>query len=325
MVRLGAVALSMKLSGKIITLNLAAVMLISVSTFGVAYLKVSSGLNQLANEALAAAAATVQSEVKDLERKTQEVAVMLAGREDIIQALAQTNQAQIQDLSQKCLKQFGLGVITVANRSGTVVGRGHSSRVGDSVLAQANVKKALSGETVTLLEEGTEVKFSLRTGCPVKQGAEIIGTVTVGADLSKDHAFVDFIKNKHGVECTIFQKDRRESTTLLHDGQRLVGTRMDNPTVIETVLHQGKPFTSVNQIAGQAYDTYYWPIYGENHQMVGMFFIGKDRKYLEDARSQMLLALSGVMVVIGGLSLIAAFGLGRSIGRHTHSLRTPDP
>jgi hypothetical protein len=32
------------------------------------------------------------------------------------------------------------------------------------------------------------------------------------------------------------------------DGQRAIGTQMDNPQVIEAVLQQGKPFQNINTI-----------------------------------------------------------------------------
>ncbi|MBP1745951.1 MAG: methyl-accepting chemotaxis protein [Deltaproteobacteria bacterium] len=46
------------------------------------------------------------------------------------------------------------------------------------------------------------------------------------------------MKKELGVECTIFHNDMRVSTTILKDGQRVMGTKMDNPQVLETVLNK---------------------------------------------------------------------------------------
>ncbi len=67
--------------------------------------------------------------------------------------------------------------------------------------------------------------------------------------------FVDKMKKELGVECTIFHNDMRVSTTILKDGQRAIGTKMDNPQVIETVLKKGQIFHNENKIMDRMYDT----------------------------------------------------------------------
>ena len=142
-----------------------------------------------------------------------------------------------------------------------MVGRGHSDKAGDSVLSQSNVRKALGGEVSTGIEEGTVVKFSMRAGAPVKIGDKIVGSVTTGMDLtSADHAFVEGVKKEFGAECTIFQGDTRVTTTIMKDGQRAVGTKMDNAKVLDTVLAKGQKFQDINTILGIDYDTAYWPV-----------------------------------------------------------------
>jgi len=117
------------------------------------------------------------------------------------------------------------------------------------------VKKALAGEATTGIEEGSVVKLSLSSGYPVKIDGEIVGSIIAGANLSSDMTFVDKMKKELGVECTIFHNDMRVSTTILKDGQRAIGTKMDNPQVIETVLKKGQIFHNENKIMDRMYDT----------------------------------------------------------------------
>ena len=309
----------MRLSAKIVAVNVSALAVLSASFFLIADYKVSSGLNRMAADSLAVDAVNVQSEVKELEAKTREVAEMLARRADVAQALVQTNSAQLLKVAQDSLTGFGVGLVTIANKSGVVVARGHSTKTGDSVLTQVNVQKALLGESVTLLEEGTEVKFSLRTGCPVRQGADIVGSVTVGIDISKGQSFVDFIKAKYQVECTVFQQETRVNTTLQRAGQRILGTRMDNPVVLETVLKQGRVFSAVNRIEGQDYNTTYWPL-RSGDKVVGMMFIGKDRALLNQTRSGMLKGMCWVICLVGLASLGGTLWVARQVGRRVHGV-----
>ena len=69
-----------------------------------------------------------------------------------------------------------------------------------------------------------------------------MGSVTTGVDLTPaDHAVVEQIKKLFGIECTLFHGDTRVTTTLMKDGQRVIGTKMDNPKVLDTVLAKGQP------------------------------------------------------------------------------------
>ena len=150
-----------------------------------------------------------------------------------------------------------MNVLTIADKEGKVVGRGHSDKVGDSVLDQVNVKKALAGQASTGVEEGTVVKFSLRAGHPVK------GRPGHRVGHHRDRPLFGRVRRQRqetfGVECTIFHGDTRVSTTIVKEGKRAVGTKMDNPPVLEKVLAKGETFLSLNKILGRDYNTAYWP------------------------------------------------------------------
>ena len=177
----------------------------------------------------------VQSQLESMQDKAREAAHAVAGRPDVAQAVKRGDTAYVQKVAKEILKSGAINVLTIAGKDGKVVGRGHSDKAGDSVLGQVNVKKALAGEVTAGVEEGTVVKFSMRAGIPIKLEDEIVGSITTGTDLSSDTKFVDSIKKIFGVECTIFHGDTRVSTTIVKEGQRAIGTKMDNPQVIETV------------------------------------------------------------------------------------------
>ena len=82
------------------------------------------------------------------------------------------------------------------------------------------------------------------------------GSVTTGVDLTPaSHAFVEEVKKMFDVECTLFQGDMRATTTLMKDGQRVIGTKMDNPKVLKTVLSKGQRYLDINRILGKDYNT----------------------------------------------------------------------
>jgi hypothetical protein len=259
----------------------------------------------------------VQRDLDSRRQNTLQVGAILAGNAEFTQELDKRDTPALQKLSRTLLKQNGVSVITIADQSGVVLARGHSDKVGDNVLPQESEKRALGGEVFSTIEEGTIVKLSLQTWYPVKKADHVIGTITVGYDLTTDNTFVDAIKQQHNVECTIFQGDTRVSTTILQAGERAVGTKMDNPEVLTTVLKQGKVFEKRNQILNQAYDTLYWPITNGVGANIGMLFIGKDRAFVKqmvfDVSKEVVSLTLVVCVLVGAWTVYTGTALGNKL------------
>jgi methyl-accepting chemotaxis protein len=255
----------------------------------------------------------VQSQMESMQDKAREAAHAVAGRPDVAQAVKRGDTAYVQKVAKEILKSGAINVLTIAGKDGKVVGRGHSDKAGDSVLGQVNVKKALAGEVSAGVEEGTVVKLSMRAGMPLKLEDEIVGSITTGADLSSDTKFVDNIKRIFGTECTIFHGDTRVSTTIVKEGQRAIGTKMDNPKVIEAVLQQGKIFHNINTIIGREFNTVYWPLRDIEGKIAGMLFIGKDRAAILQTQREMVVTVGISVLAIVVLMALAAFFIARSI------------
>jgi methyl-accepting chemotaxis protein len=248
----------------------------------------------------------VSDEFEQLKKNLTGYAYLMANNPQVANHIADGDTAWLQDYARKIMEQTGIESITISDKNGVCVARGHSPKVGDSVAKQVNVQKALKGEVTVGVEQGTVVKFSLRTGCPVRKGDEIVGVVTPGFTLSSDR-FVDQIKKNLGLECTLFQGDTRISTTIVKEGKRAVGTKMDNPAVLDAVLAQGKRFTGHNVILGRAYNTAYWPIVDVNGKNAGMFFIGQPREFIERVLSETHLSTLVSTIVVGLVMLIGGF------------------
>jgi len=239
---------------------------------------------------------------------------LMAGNPQVASHIMDGDTAWLQAYAKKVMAETGLESITISDREGKCVARGHSDKVGDSVLNQVNVQRALKGEVVVGVEQGTVVKFSLRAGYPVKKGDEVVGVITPGFTLSSDR-FVDQIKKNLGLECTLFQADTRISTTIVKEGKRAIGTKMDNPAVIEAVLQKGQRFLGHNVILGVAYNTAYWPIKDVNDKIAGMFFIGQKREFIERVLSETHLSSLVSTVIVGLIMLTFGFFFSKALVR----------
>jgi len=301
--------LLMKITGMVIL----TVLVVSGSIAGVAYYFLSSNLNRQAREEAATASRVVEASLKALQEKTMMIASLIANNPSVSSAIKEGKTDFLQKFASDIVKSQEGMLVTIVNKEGNVIARGHSDKTGDSVMNQNNVKKALAGEATTGVEEGSVVKLSLRSGHPVKIEGEIVGSIIAGIDLSSDTTFVDKMKKDLGVECTIFHNDTRVSTTILKDGQRAIGTKMDNPQVIETVLNKGQIFYNENKIMDRKYDTVYWPLHGADGKIAGMLFIGKDRSAIDAIYVRIILSLFACVVFIGGCMIIAGIVMSRSI------------
>jgi hypothetical protein len=302
------------LFGKIIGMIVITAMLVGGVVYGTSYFMLNRGLNAQGRSDVQKMMELVQRHIDDLKNRAVSTAATLAENKYLITAVENADKADVQHMSNGYVKSRQVSVLTIADKDGNVLGRGHSDKTGDSVLSQINVKKSLAGQPSTNIEEGTVVKFSLRAGTPIRRGNMVIGTVTTGFDLSSD-AFVDEIKSKYGVECTIFQGDMRTATTLTKEGKRVVNTKLENPRVIETVLKKGDTFLDVNAVMGKNYDAGYWPLKDMDGKIVGMFFVGKERNLIEQTLNSTIFPTFLATLIIGAVMVVIGFFQVRKIVR----------
>jgi ABC-type transporter Mla subunit MlaD len=304
------------LSTKIIGLVVTAVFTVGACLFASTYYFVDKGFQDQTQQEIGRQADAVQLHFDSITARMSAAAKLTASRKVLAEAIEKGDTAFVQKLGKEVMRDSQAGFITIADKNGNVVGRGHSEKVGDSVLSQPNVKKSLAGEASTGIEEGTVVKFSLRAGAPVKIGDKVVGSVTTGVDLTPaDHAVVEEVKKLFGIECTLFQGDTRATTTLMKDGQRVIGTKMDNPKVLDTVLAKGQRFLAINKILGKDYSTAYWPLKDASGKVIGMLFIGKDREIALAAVRNTEWSIMAILAIVGSLMVFAGILVARSITR----------
>ena len=298
----------MKISTKIVGLNLGSVGLLSLCVVITTIIVLQFSYQRREYSEMTALAEDVQEELDQYRSKTVEIGKFLAANTELIDAVGKYDTSVVQHICHQILPVSGLTVLTVADKQGIVLGRGHSDKNGDNVGAQENVKRAVAGDIYSTIEEGNIVIFSLRTGIPLKKEGQIIGTITSGYDLTTGDDFVDAIKKRFSVECTVFQGDTRVSTTIMRDGKRVVGTKMENSVVLQKVLHEGGKYLNRNQILGKDYSTIYWPLTNGVGNRVGMLFIGRDREAIKSITKEIVIySCVSCIILTFFIGLVATF------------------
>lgn len=98
--------------------------------------------------------------------------------------------------------------------------------------------------------------------------------------INGDYTIVDEVGRLTGDTCTIFQGDTRVATNVIRDGRRAVGTRVSDE-VRQVVLEQGKEFFGEAEVVGVKYMTAYKPIKDENGRVIGMWYVGANKKFVD--------------------------------------------
>jgi hypothetical protein len=150
---------------------------------------------------------------------------------------------------------------------------------------------------------------------PLKDsGGQIVGQMVLGHFVFQDE-FMDDIKSIFATDFTVFLGDVRAATTLVRNGKRSVGTKMDNQRVLQTVLRDGGDFVNQNIILGQLYDTIYWPLLDNDEKPMGMFYLGQPATLANQTQKRFLTSLAIIIAIVTVLVLIASKLVVGSISR----------
>ena len=297
------------IAAKVMTLVIASVVATVAIIQCVAFTSVRNGYEDITGRAVRSYLNVFNRQVDDYKETYIDMARAQALRPTIIEGILAGDAAHLRELGQQAISGGKTDLVVFADAKANVVVRAHVDKAGDNIGNQEGVKRALAGETVCLFESGNAVGFSIRAYAPVKKDGVVVGLVIVGQDVAKNTALVDSVKRDLGAEATIFYGDSRVSTSLEVDGKRAVGTKLDNPAILEAVLRQGKTYFGENRIFGRAFRTAYEPL-KNGEAIVGMVFIGLDiTEALADRDSiikQIGLAGLASMALFAGLAWVLA-------------------
>ena len=251
--------------------------------------------------------------LEDAKLEMKAKATMIAANPDIVRAVETKDTSQVLAVMAKILKEAPIDSVMITDNAGVVIARTHApTQKGDSVITQNGVSEAIKGNATAAIEPGTTVKLSAKAGAPVRNAqGQVIGVVSPGVTLSKNET-VDNAKKLFNVDTTLFLGDVRESTTIMIDGKRQVGTKLD-PKIADIVLKQGKQFDGEATIFNTAYMTSYEPIVGPAGKPIGVLFAGKPIVDAHAARNKMGMAVGVATLVALILAFVATLFMAKRI------------
>lgn len=261
--------------------------------------------NTIAAEQVQAGMKGLTITLKDYQKNALNFGAVMASHPGVIKGIKDKDALTILEQLGPLLSRANIDFATITDEAGTVIVRTHDQKRGDSVVNQDNIKNALKGVAYAAIESGTVVKFSARAGTPVKDEAgRIVGVISAGYYISND-LVVDRIKEAFGTDVTLFLGDERVATTIMRDGQRMLGSKLDEE-IASKVLKDRQEYVGTVEVVGIPYITAYKPLMGPEDKPMGALFVGKNMETLNAARDKVVLFVGGIsLLVLISVSIIA--------------------
>ncbi len=250
--------------------------IIIVGIFAILFMANENGrvVRNINTEHSISALKTLDTLVADYKSDVSWAAQSIAEDEDVLAAMTLGNAAAVKTAAAHSLSHIGYPIdfAIITDAKGKVLARTHSDTAGDAI-REIGIGEALSGQAITDVDYSNEMSLSAYSTMPIKgAGGSLLGTVSIGLSLSHIE-FVDKLKAMTGNDYTVFVGDVRSSTTVMQNGQRIVGTKLDS-RIAGIVINQKQAYTGEAEILGEPYATAYNPIVNSKGNAIGVFFAG---------------------------------------------------
>lgn len=275
---------------------------------------VRAHFDQQAQTDLKIRSAGVNAELEATRVRTRVAGANLGARQDFAEALAAGEVAVLAEEVRRVRESAGLSAVFVCDATGTLVAQEAGNTGFEQAQLQAVFATALGGRSSEGAVAVGASGLAWVSAEPIVRGAILLGGVVTAVDLIDDHRWADHIRKEFGTECTLFRGDTRVSTTILRDGVRALGTKMDNEQVLASVLQRGRNYERANKILGQDYQTVYWPLPGLDGKPMGMLFLGQSRANIRTAYFSLMRSVLLAVGVAGASLAAATFFMARGLG-----------
>ena len=308
------------LKAKLALLSAGSVLLLGSAICLVVLVVLSRTFNRQAADAVSLSSQGIDRLLRQDIDRTLNAVQIAAASSDLAQSAAGGASAALAARLEEVVRHSGTDYACLIDPTGTPVAEAGKPPAAPMRVADSMVRLAVEGRALAGFEVPAAGRLEFRAAAPVMADGKPRWILVLGTVLDGRTVLVDEVKRIYDVECTLFAGDTRAATTIVRDGKRFTGTKMDNPAVLESVLRQGNPFFNRNRIGGLEYDTAYWPLRAADGTVVGMGFIGRDRDHVRTAYLHLFVTIAGSIAAVGVVILALSLWMARSIGAHVHGL-----
>ncbi|MDR2743988.1 MAG: methyl-accepting chemotaxis protein [Desulfovibrio sp.] len=258
-------------------------------------------------------------QVRALDASQKALLPLIRDDRDLAGATAGSDRESLKRKAEIFMQNPAVDTVTICDGTGKVLLRGHEpEKFGDTLDDWRTRAPLREGTPVSGLGTGVVVKLMQMNSAPIFVDHKIVGAIIIGKSLS-DPDFVERVKESINADCGIYLGDERVSSTIRRDGKSLAGTKLNNDGIYESTVVKGRVTQGRSVIAGEEYETIYWPWHNVSGIHSGMFFVGLPRRAIVRTAFNAFLVLGftsgGIAIVLTGVGAMVAASLVRPLRR----------
>lgn len=284
-----------------ITLAFVAAIAISIT---IALIEFTDYNNSVSEQSAVMGIEGISYKLEDLKNQAMVYGNLLSNNSELIKDLEKRDTKALLNTISKLKGTGEFNYVTITDDKGIVIARtSEPEKFGDTITGQSNIQSAINGTPFATIETESDVKLSVCAGIPVKNSiGQIIGTVSTGYRLDNVE-LLDKIKEIYSTEVTIFLGDVRYNTTIIQDGKRVIGTKL-NEKIADEVLNKNKSYIGNAEILGVPYITAYKPLTDSNNQVIGVIFAGSKLQDVIAVRNKIITIVVVVSIILTLLLIV---------------------
>ena len=223
----------------------------------------------------------VEKEIQSIKNTVEQYADEMSSNQVVVDSLRNKNKGS----TQSYLNGLKGGAedarnFTVTDAEGKIIAStSESAEQGKDLSGNPLISAALSGKYGSDIGRAASDYFAILAVSPIYDSDRVTGFVLVDYNL-ENTKFVDNIKSVIKSDITIFENDVRVNSTLIQNGNRLNGTKLDSDMAGKVITNK-QEFTGKSNILGKTYLSTYKPIMSFDGKVVGALFAGNDYSVVE--------------------------------------------
>ena len=228
---------------------------------------------KVSSDRVKTAVSDLQGAFSEYMESAKQDANMIAGNAMVIKGVSGNDTAALKSALDSSDTGSKLSGIDIADKNGNALFSQNAAQSAGNLQTESCMQSALQGQSQTVLGQSPMGLLVCTSGAPIKDAnGKVLGAV-ITRTIFDNSTFVDGLKTLHNTDFTIFAGDVRVATTIMQNGKRVTGTKLD-PKIADVVLKQGQAYAGKATILGEQYLCYYEPLKSESGSIIGVLFAG---------------------------------------------------
>ena len=259
----------------------------------------------------------LNTNIQKLKEKSLKITTSFIEKRDIFSSINSNNFITLYTAFDQMFQVTDADAVFITDKEGKIICTSNDKIDFSTLECTATALTGTPVGTYQVIDNMVYVAYS----APIVSSGSIIGSATSLCLLSSD-SFIDDIKETTGSEISIIVGDTRASTTIMKDGQRETGTKID-AKISKIVNQDKKDFIGEVKVSDVSYMVKYHPVLDENGNVLFTLFTANRTDEVKSQLKQIKI-LAIIIVVVSSLfgMLFLNFILGRIIKRPVKAILT---